>query len=245
MENDKNEQIAGQAEQRALEHRQRVEAKRAAEIRGSAEHQSKMNSNQEALIKNIKETPESEKRDWVKSQMDRVRRLTPDEISRMRRDSAKETSISLEKQRGDRHQKNYQEFMDQFSSKNIEFKSSTHEDVKIANIKPLETSTTEWNEGQREFWHHHGNNREFYDSMAEKYPAIKEQLNRGRTLEDLKQNPELRQAVEFWWSKTDPVNLTQYKESYFVEQGFHRVTLATEHGFDDIPAAVTKAQLKR
>jgi hypothetical protein len=170
--------------------------------------------------------------------------LTADEIADIRRDSAKETSSSLEKQIEDRHQKNYQEFMDQFSSKNIEFKSSTHEYVKVVDTKSLETSATEWNEGQREFWRHHGNNREFYDSMVEKYPTIKEQLDKGKPLEELKLNPELQKAIEFWWSKTDPVKFTQYKDSYFVEQGFHRVTLAKEHRFDEIPAVVNKAQSK-
>lgn len=143
------------------------------------------------------------------------------------------------------HEQNYRNYMAQVLSKNIEFKEAGEKYVNIVHIRTLENGDHEWNDDNEHFWRHHGNPPEFYDSMPVKYRVIRERLAAGETLEDLKLDEELRPAVEFWWSKSDPVRLTHFQDSYFVEQGFHRVTLAKREGLGEIPCSVVEACLKK
>lgn len=146
--------------------------------------------------------------------------------------------------RGEIHELNYRNYMDQVLLKNIEFKEASEKYVKIVDIRALENGDHEWNDDNEHFWRHHGNAPEFYDSMPSKYRAVRERLAGGETLEHLKLDEELRPGVEFWWSKSDPVRLTHFQGSYFVEQGFHRVTLAKRESLGEIPCSVAEACLK-
>lgn len=102
-----------------------------------------------------------------------------------------------------------------------------------------------WDEGKPDFWYHHGNTPESYNAAAERYAEIRQRLGRGETLESIKSDQNLRSAVEFWWSKEEPVKLTKYQDTYIVEAGYHRSLLAQNHCLGEIPATVTEARLKR
>jgi hypothetical protein len=114
----------------------------------------------------------------------------------------------------------------------------------VGDIMALDSGAKEWNDNNEKFWQHHGNSPEFYQSMAQQYPLLRKRVASGESIEELKLDPELRTAVEFWWSKSDPVKLMHFRDSYFVESGFHRLVLARQKGFADIPCIVTEARRK-
>jgi hypothetical protein len=143
------------------------------------------------------------------------------------------------------HKQNHQEFMAQFLGRNIEFKKTGRTYVEPSDIMALQDGDSEWNEGHPDFWSHHGNPPEFYDSMAREYPSLRERLARGESAEELKHDPESKTAFEFWWASQIKSKLQNSKGSYFVDEaGFHRVALAKKNGLGEIPCLVTEASLK-
>jgi hypothetical protein len=142
------------------------------------------------------------------------------------------------------HEKNHRDFMEQFSQHNIELKDSGQQYVAVGDLMALKSGADEWNEQHERFWCHHGNPPEFYQSMAQQYPILRERLASGKSLEELKLDPDLKTAVEFWYSEADRVKVIHFRDSYFVDSGFHRVVLARQQGFADIFCIVSEARLK-
>ncbi|MFY9619767.1 MAG: hypothetical protein WAQ99_08130 [Pyrinomonadaceae bacterium] len=152
---------------------------------------------------------------------------------------------NLKENRDLTHKQNYLEFMAQFLERNIEFKETGRTFVDASDIMTLKDGDNEWNEGHEDFWRHHGNAPEFYDSMAREYPLLRERLAAGESVEQLKLDPKSKTAAEFWWSTSDQIKLTKFKDSYFVEEaGFHRVALAKKNSLGEIPCLVKEATLK-
>lgn len=142
------------------------------------------------------------------------------------------------------HENNHQDFMAQFLLHNIELKDSGHKYVAVSDLMALKSGADEWNDENAGFWYHHGNPPEFYQSMAKQYPMLRERLASGESREELTLDPDLKTAAEFWLSSSDPVKVTHFRDSYFVDSGFHRVVLARQKGFADIPCIVTEARQK-
>lgn len=88
-----------------------------------------------------------------------------------------------------------------------------------------------------EFWNHHGNTKEVYDKFAHQFPEIQAQLARGKTLEEIRKDPELKNATTFWYSEQDVI-ANEYKGSMFVETGYHRASLAREYDLTGVPVSV-------
>ena len=88
-----------------------------------------------------------------------------------------------------------------------------------------------------DFWIRQGNTKEVYDKFARQYPEIQKQLARGKTIEEIRKDPELNGAAKFWYSAQDVV-ANEYKSYMFVEKGYHRASLAREHDLTDVPVSV-------
>jgi hypothetical protein len=143
------------------------------------------------------------------------------------------------------HRQNHHEFMAQFLARNIEFKTTGRTYVDAHDIMSLQEGNSDWNEAHPDFWSHHGNSPEFYDSMASAYPLLRDRLAQGESADEIKKDSISKTAFEFWWGTSDQVKVTKFKDSYFIDEaGFHRVALAKKNGLGEIPCLVTEASLK-
>lgn len=90
-----------------------------------------------------------------------------------------------------------------------------------------------------EFWSHHGNTKSDYAELASHIPDVKEQLDKGIPLEQIKQDPALSATASQYFDTRNAVKVYQYKDKYiFGSDGRHRVAIAQEYGYD-IPVRVT------
>ncbi len=225
---DKHEQFDRQLEQRKLENQRRLESNKIAELRRSK----------------TQEVSESEKRAYVKKQLEGVR-LSPNEIAEKRRlrtpEALENANIETEK----RHIKNYREYKNLWGSNKIEWGEPVHKNVNAREIAPVEFTRPDWNVKSEGFWEHHSRTKEEYQLHAENFPQIQEQLSQGKKIEEIKLDNKLGASVNFWYSER-PIKLTQYKDSLIVtESGFHRATLAKMYDLNDVPAEVKEAHIKR
>lgn len=144
------------------------------------------------------------------------------------------------------HLRNYREYKKQNQLSNVKFgKESALKYIVVDDILPIRYARPDWNENTPQFWCHHSRKREDYYLLAEKYSVIQKKLKEGASLRGLSKDDDLRLAIGFWWSETCPVELVKFRNSYFVVDGHHRVTLAMEHKLGEIPAVVSEARLKR
>jgi hypothetical protein len=144
----------------------------------------------------------------------------------------------------ERHEASYLLYREQALARNIQFSEGGEKYVNVGDIRGIENEGYGWDESNEDFWHHHGNPPEFYHSMPQKYRELRERLAGGESLDELRVDDDLRLAVEFWWSKSDLLRVTHFQDSYFVEQGFHRVALAKRENLGEIPCSVVEASLK-
>ena len=94
-----------------------------------------------------------------------------------------------------------------------------------------------------QFWNHHGNTKADYMALAEKLPAVQAGLAQGRTVDELKQDPELRDCVSAYYDPDNMVKVMQTPDGgyEFEDNGRHRIMAAREMGYD-IPVQVVNAQ---
>ena len=94
-----------------------------------------------------------------------------------------------------------------------------------------------------EFWNHHGNTKADYMALAEKLPAVQAGLAQGRTVDELKQDPELRGCVNAYYDPDNMVKVIQTPDGgyEYEDNGRHRIMAAKEMGCD-IPVQVVNAQ---
>ena len=89
------------------------------------------------------------------------------------------------------------------------------------------------------FWNHHGNDKETYTEMAEKLPDIQKELGDGKSLDELRENPEYRDAIDAYYNPDTMVKVEQKPDGTyeFQDDGRHRVKAAQEAGVN-IPVEV-------
>ena len=92
------------------------------------------------------------------------------------------------------------------------------------------------------FWNHHGNSKETYMDMAEKLPDIQKELGEGKSLDELKENPDYADTVNAYYNPDNMVKVEQKPDgSYaFQDDGRHRVEAAREAGVS-IPVEVVNS----
>lgn len=90
------------------------------------------------------------------------------------------------------------------------------------------------------FWGHHGNSKEDYIRLAEKIPDVQAELDSGKSIDDIKQDPELHDTVRAYYDPKNMVKVNHEQDgSYsFAYDGRHRIAAAQEYGYD-IPVQVT------
>ncbi len=91
-----------------------------------------------------------------------------------------------------------------------------------------------------QFWNHHGNTKEDYMRVAEKIPDVQQALDSGKSLDEIKQDPELRDTVRAYYDPDNMIKVEQQPDgSYsFNDDGRHRIAAAQEYGYQ-IPVEVT------
>jgi hypothetical protein len=89
------------------------------------------------------------------------------------------------------------------------------------------------------FWNHHDNDKDDYLDLASRIPDVKERLDSGQSLDDIKADPELQATANQYFDPENMVKVTRSGESYlFGQDGRHRILAAQELGHD-IPVSVT------
>ena len=91
-----------------------------------------------------------------------------------------------------------------------------------------------------QFWNHHGNTKEDYMRMAERIPDVQQALDSGKSLDEIKQDPELKDTAHAYFDTENMIKVEQQANgSYsFADDGRHRITAAQELGYE-IPVEVT------
>ena len=91
-----------------------------------------------------------------------------------------------------------------------------------------------------QFWNHHGNTKEDYMRMAERIPDVQQALDSGKSLDEIKQDPELKDTAHAYFGQKNMVKVEQQADgSYsFAGDGRHRIAAAQELGYE-IPVEVT------
>ena len=88
------------------------------------------------------------------------------------------------------------------------------------------------------FWEHHTNTKDDYMQIAAKLPEVQEQLAQGVTVNELMENPELRDCVQAYYDPENMVKVETSENGYrFQDDGRHRVAAAQELGYE-IPVSV-------
>ena len=90
-----------------------------------------------------------------------------------------------------------------------------------------------------QFWNHHGNTKEDYMRMAERIPDVQQALDSGKSLDEIKQDPELKDTAHAYFDPENMIKVEQQADgSYsFADDGRHRIAAAQELGYE-IPAEV-------
>ena len=92
-----------------------------------------------------------------------------------------------------------------------------------------------------QFWNHHGNTKEDYMRMAERIPDVQQALDSGKSLDEIKQDPELKDTAHAYFDPENMIKVEQQADgSYsFADDGRHRIAAAQELGYE-IPVDVAK-----
>lgn len=82
-----------------------------------------------------------------------------------------------------------------------------------------------------EFWNHHGNTKEMYQELASKVPDVQTALDSGRSLDDLRQDPDLGACASQFFTDANMIRVYKYGGKYIFDgDGRHRVAAAQELG---------------
>lgn len=93
---------------------------------------------------------------------------------------------------------------------------------------------------EEEFWAHHGNSKEDFEELVSKVPEVKNQLEEGKSLEEIKEDENLRATAEQYFDENNMVRVYEDGEKYIFDgDGRHRVTIAQEYG-QDIPVKIIR-----
>jgi len=79
-------------------------------------------------------------------------------------------------------------------------------------------------------WQHHGSGKTTYMELAATFTEVTRLVRQGLSLTDLAQNDRYRQAIDAFWSRSDPIRVTQFRDIYIIEAGRHRVAAVLELG---------------
>ena len=166
-----------------------------------------------------------------------------DAVSEGSRGSGRKGLDDTNELRNDGHLDRKKELDRLLGERRVEFLPEHTSWVRIEDVLSPARDGAGWSEKTEAFWNHHGNDEETYREFAERYPEIRQRLRDGATPDELKHDEHLGHAAEFWLGDSDPLRLVEFEGSHFIDSGgYHRVVLAKEHGFEELPAVVIPAR---
>jgi hypothetical protein len=133
----------------------------------------------------------------------------------------------------------YQKYMDALQAGQVELVEK--DAMEQRTIPASDISGMRWRDDvpDEQFWNHHGNTKETYLDLAAKIPRVKDALDGGKSLDEIKGDEELRACAEQYFSPDEMVRVMQYGDKYlFGSDGRHRIMAAREFG-QEIPVRVT------
>ena len=91
-----------------------------------------------------------------------------------------------------------------------------------------------------QFWNHHGSTREDYMRVAEKIPDVQQALDSGKSLDEIRQDPDLKDTANAYFDPENMIKVEQQADGNysFTDDGRHRIAAAQEFGYE-IPVEVT------
>ena len=97
------------------------------------------------------------------------------------------------------------------------------------------------------FWEHHGNTKEDYMRIAEHIPDVQKELDSGKTLDEIREDPELKDTVAAYYDADKMVKVEEKPDgSYeFQDDGRHRVAAAQELGYEIPVDVVNKGEVQQ
>lgn len=97
------------------------------------------------------------------------------------------------------------------------------------------------------FWEHHGNTKEDYMRIAEHIPDVQKELDSGKTLDEIRKDPELKDTVAAYYNADKMVKVEEKPDgSYeFQDDGRHRVAAAQELGYEIPVDVVNKGEFRK
>ncbi len=97
------------------------------------------------------------------------------------------------------------------------------------------------------FWEHHGNTKEDYMRIAEHIPDVQKELDSGKTLDEIREDPELRDTVAAYYDADKMVKVEEKPDgSYeFQDDGRYRVAAAQELGYEIPVDVVNKGEFRK
>lgn len=139
---------------------------------------------------------------------------------------------------------NFEQYMsDYYDSENSNYESlgenSVVETIPPSKIEGIHLGTTEMEDNGR-FWSQHesGGTADSFKEIASHIPEVKSQLDSGKTLSEIRNNPDLGRCVDIYF---DPSNIPRVvkNDGYyeFDSNGRHRILAARELGYD-IPVRI-------
>lgn len=97
------------------------------------------------------------------------------------------------------------------------------------------------------FWEHHGNTKEDYMRIAEHIPDVQKELDSGKTLDEIREDSELKDTVAAYYDADKMVKVEEKPDgSYeFQDDGRHRVAAAQELGYEIPVDVVNKGEFRK
>lgn len=97
------------------------------------------------------------------------------------------------------------------------------------------------------FWDHHENTKEDYMRIAEHIPDVQKELDSGKTLDEIREDPELSDTVNAYYDADKMVKVEEKPDgSYeFQDDGRHRVAAAQELGYEIPVDVVNKGEYQK
>ena len=231
------------------------------ELRRQRNELPRKNEIQQAILERIESVPEGERR---RIELDRANFVSGDvnEIAERRKKDIDESrnsdevgvrrnvwagvpefeklaEVNVNKELEGRHLGHFKEFDEKVRIGKFEY------DKNMGYVKP-ERIMMPVHDSNEDFWNRKGNTSDTYERFGERYDDIRTWQKNGGDLDVLNQDPELSNAVKFWLNER-PVKLTEYKDSFRVEEdGRHRVAVAKLYGHNELlaPASIENAKEK-
>lgn len=120
-----------------------------------------------------------------------------------------------------------------------EFSETDTEKVQVIDAADIDMTYAQGMD-DKNFWNHHGNTKEDYIKLAEKIPDVQYALDQGKTLDEIKKDPELRDTAYAYFDPKNMVKVEQQEDGTysFADDGRHRIAAAQELGYK-IPVEVS------